>query len=119
MQSTRERVLSALFDRLRSVGGATVRRNETLPQTVPAPGLVILRDGEPGERDLGVYELVARAQAAAIDQLEATVDGELGLPSAPAEWIKGIEFVAHYSELGSGYGGYNEDHEFFGYRHSI
>jgi quercetin dioxygenase-like cupin family protein len=24
-------------------------------------------------------------------------------------WIKGIEFVAHYSELGSGYGGYNQD----------
>ena len=27
--------------------------------------------------------------------------------------------VAHYSELGSGYGGYNQDHEFFGYRQSI
>ena len=37
--------------------------------------------GEPSERHLGVYQLVARAQAAAIDQLEATVDGELGLPS--------------------------------------
>ena len=37
--------------------------------------------GEPAERDLGVYETVARAQAAAIAQLEATVDGELGLPS--------------------------------------
>jgi hypothetical protein len=24
-----------------------------------------------------------------------------------------------YSELGSGYGGYNQDHEFFGYRQSI
>ena len=37
--------------------------------------------GEPTERDLGVYGLVARAQAAAIAQLEATVDGELALPS--------------------------------------
>jgi hypothetical protein len=52
MSSTREQVLSALFDRLRSVGGATVRRNECLPQTVPAGGLVILRDGEPGEPDV-------------------------------------------------------------------
>lgn len=30
------------------------------------------------------------------------------------KWLKGIEFVEHYSELGGGYGGYNEDHEFFG-----
>jgi DMSO/TMAO reductase YedYZ molybdopterin-dependent catalytic subunit len=35
------------------------------------------------------------------------------------KWIKGIEFVADFSDLGSGYGGYNEDHEFFGYRQSI
>ena len=37
--------------------------------------------GEPSERDLAIHELVARAQAAAIAQIEATVDGELGLPS--------------------------------------
>ena len=37
--------------------------------------------GEPTERDVGVYELVARAQAAAIAELEACVDGELTLPS--------------------------------------
>jgi Xaa-Pro aminopeptidase len=37
--------------------------------------------GEPAERDLAVHELVARAQAAAIAELEACVDGELALPS--------------------------------------
>jgi Xaa-Pro aminopeptidase len=37
--------------------------------------------GEPSERDLGVYQTVARAQAAAIAELEACVDGELALPS--------------------------------------
>jgi Xaa-Pro aminopeptidase len=37
--------------------------------------------GEPSERDLAVYETVARAQAAAIAELEATVDGDLGLTS--------------------------------------
>jgi Xaa-Pro aminopeptidase len=37
--------------------------------------------GEPAERDLVVYELVARAQRAAIAELEACVDGELALPS--------------------------------------
>jgi len=37
--------------------------------------------GEPSERDLGVYQVVAKAQSAAIAQIEATIDGELGLPS--------------------------------------
>ena len=35
------------------------------------------------------------------------------------KWIKGVEFVADFSQIGGGYGGYNEDHEFFGYRQSI
>lgn len=35
------------------------------------------------------------------------------------KWVKGVEFVAAFSEIGGGYGGYNEDHEFFGYRQSI
>jgi sulfoxide reductase catalytic subunit YedY len=35
------------------------------------------------------------------------------------KWIKGIDFVADFSEIGGGYGGYNQDHEFFGYRQSI
>jgi len=35
------------------------------------------------------------------------------------KWVKGVEFVAHFSEIGGGYGGYNQDHEFFGYRQSI
>jgi Xaa-Pro aminopeptidase len=37
--------------------------------------------GEPGGRDLAIYELVAKAQSAAIQQIRATVDGELQLPS--------------------------------------
>jgi Xaa-Pro aminopeptidase len=37
--------------------------------------------GEPAERDLAVYELVARAQAAAIAEIEACAAGELALPS--------------------------------------
>ncbi len=27
--------------------------------------------------------------------------------------------IIHYSEIGSGYGGYNQDHEFFGFRQSL
>ncbi len=37
--------------------------------------------GEQSERDAAVYELVAEAQAAAIAQLEASVGGDLDLPS--------------------------------------
>jgi sulfoxide reductase catalytic subunit YedY len=44
---------------------------------------------------------------------------EIELGFKQVKWIKGIEFVAHYSEIGSGSGGYNQDHEFFGYRQSI
>ncbi len=44
-------------------------------------------------------------------------ENELGFKQV--KWIKGIEFVAHFSEVGGGYGGYNQDHEFFGYRQSI
>ena len=30
------------------------------------------------------------------------------------KWIKEIEFVADYSDIGSGDGGYCEDHKYFG-----
>lgn len=52
MASHREQVLSALFGRLQGVPDATVRRNEALPVSVPAGGLIILRDGDPGEPDV-------------------------------------------------------------------
>jgi thiosulfate reductase cytochrome b subunit len=44
---------------------------------------------------------------------------EVQLGFKQVKWLAGIEFVAHYAEVGGGYGGYNEDHEFFGYRQSI
>ena len=44
---------------------------------------------------------------------------EVQLGFKQVKWIAGIEFVADYAEIGGGYGGYNEDHEFFGYRQSI
>lgn len=52
MTTRREQVLAALFDHLRSVPDATVRRNEPLPEKVPAGGLVVLRDGDPGEPEV-------------------------------------------------------------------
>jgi hypothetical protein len=52
MQSMREQVLSALFGQLQVIPLAVVKRNEALPASVPAGGLVILRDGDPGEPDV-------------------------------------------------------------------
>lgn len=50
--SRREDILTSLFSTLESALAANVRRNEVLPEKVPAAGLVILRDGDPGEPDV-------------------------------------------------------------------
>ncbi|WP_245933726.1 molybdopterin-dependent oxidoreductase [Arthrobacter livingstonensis] len=44
---------------------------------------------------------------------------EVQLGFKMVKWIKGIEFVKDFSEIGGAEGGYNNDHEFFGYRQSI
>jgi hypothetical protein len=44
---------------------------------------------------------------------------EIQLGFKQVKWINGIEFVKDFSDVGGGYGGYNPDHEFFGYRQSI
>ena len=50
--SRREQILATLAAVLATHLAATVRRNEVLPEMVPAAGLVILRDGDPGEPDV-------------------------------------------------------------------
>ena len=50
--SRREQILAALSVVLAGQLAAPVRRNEVLPEKVPAAGLVILRDGDPGEPDV-------------------------------------------------------------------
>ena len=52
MPSIREQILAALLARLETVTGATVKREAPLPETVPAGGLIILRDGDPGDPDV-------------------------------------------------------------------
>lgn len=44
---------------------------------------------------------------------------ELQLGFKHVKWVKGVEFVEHFSEVGSGTGGYNNDHEYFGYSQTI
>src|SRR5512132_2812954 len=47
--SKAEQVLDALKALLETVPGAAVDRNSVLPEKIPAGGLIILRDGDPGE----------------------------------------------------------------------
>jgi len=49
--------------------------------------------------------------------LRLRVENQLGFKQV--KWIKEIEFVHHFSERGGSWGGYNEDHEFYGYRDEI
>src|ERR687891_228265 len=47
--SRAERVLEGLRAALETVSDAVVQRNSVLPEKVPDGGLIILRDGDPGE----------------------------------------------------------------------
>ncbi|MBJ7400017.1 molybdopterin-dependent oxidoreductase [Mycolicibacterium sp.] len=44
---------------------------------------------------------------------------EVELGFKMVKWIEAIEFVESYEDLGGGYGGYNEDHEYYGFRMPI
>jgi hypothetical protein len=52
MPSIREQILWALLARLETVPGATVKREAPLLETVHAGGLIILRDGDPGDPEV-------------------------------------------------------------------
>jgi DMSO/TMAO reductase YedYZ molybdopterin-dependent catalytic subunit len=49
--------------------------------------------------------------------LRLRCENELGFKMV--KWISAIDFVHDFAHLGNGCGGYNEDHEFYGYRESI
>jgi len=49
--------------------------------------------------------------------LRLRCENELGFKMV--KWIAAIEFVHDFADLGAGQGGYNEDHEFYGYRAPI
>jgi DMSO/TMAO reductase YedYZ molybdopterin-dependent catalytic subunit/thiosulfate reductase cytochrome b subunit len=49
--------------------------------------------------------------------LRLRCENELGFKMV--KWIAAIEFVDDFAHLGAGHGGYNEDHEFYGYRMPI
>jgi hypothetical protein len=56
MPSTRENVFAALLARLQPLAALTLR-DEVLPERIPAAGLIILRDGQPGEPEVTLSPL--------------------------------------------------------------
>jgi hypothetical protein len=72
MPTTREAILAALYTRLVTMP-ATVLRGDVLPERVPAAGLLILRDGEPGNPQVTLSPLRYHYQHRA--EIEAIVQG--------------------------------------------
>jgi len=71
--TARETILTALADLLSTVPHVPVLRGEVLPERVPAVGLMILRDGEPGEPGVTLSPLRYHFQHRA--EIEAVVQG--------------------------------------------
>ena len=71
MPTTRETILAALHARLQPLT-ATVLRDEVLPERIPPAGLIILRDGQPGEPEVTLsplrYHFMHRAELEVIVQ---------------------------------------------------
>ncbi len=87
MPTTRETIFAALHARLQLLA-ATVLRDEVLPERIPSAGLIILRDGQPGEpevtlsplryhyqhsAELEVIVQAAKDRATAFDTLVASI----------------------------------------------
>ena len=79
MPTTRETVLAALHARLQPLA-AQVLRDEVLPERIPASGLIILRDGQPGEPEVTLSPLHYHYQHRA--ELEVVIQAPNGRASA-------------------------------------
>lgn len=72
MPTPRETILTALLARLSALP-ATALRGDVLPERVPIDGLLILRDGEPGDPEVTLSPLRYHYQHRA--EIEAVVQG--------------------------------------------
>ncbi|MEZ5888074.1 MAG: acyl-CoA transferase [Paracoccaceae bacterium] len=79
MPTTRETVLAALQARLLPLAALTLR-DEVLPERIPTAGLIILRDGQPGEPEVTLSPLRYHYQHRA--ELEVVVQAGTGRASA-------------------------------------
>jgi hypothetical protein len=75
MPTTRETILAALHARLQSLA-ALILRDEVLPERIPPAGLIILRDGQPGDPEVTLSPLRYHYQHRA--ELEVVVQAPNG-----------------------------------------
>jgi hypothetical protein len=79
MTTPRETILSVLADLLRTIPHVPVLRGEVLPERIPPSGLMILRDGNPGEPGVTLspvmYHYQHRAELEVIVQAGEDRDG--------------------------------------------
>jgi hypothetical protein len=75
--SKAEQVLDALKALLETVPYAVVQRNSVLPEKIPGDGLIILRDGDPGEPEqaLGAFKTAYYRHAVEIEVYVEEGDG--------------------------------------------
>jgi NAD/NADP transhydrogenase alpha subunit len=79
MPTSRETILAALFARLQPLN-ALVLRDEVLPERIPPSGLIILRDGQPGEPEVTLSPMRYHYQHRA--EIEVVVQAGTGRASA-------------------------------------
>jgi hypothetical protein len=79
MPTTHETILTALHARLQPLA-ALVLRDEVLPERVPSAGLIIIRDGQPGEPEVTLSPLRYHYQHRA--ELEVVVQAGTGRATA-------------------------------------
>ena len=79
MPTTREIILAALHVHLQNLAAA-VLRDEVLPERIPPAGLIILRDGQPGEPEVTLSPLRCHYQHRA--ELEVIVQAPGNLATA-------------------------------------
>jgi hypothetical protein len=76
MPTSRETILTALADLLRTIPSVPVLRGEVLPERIPRAGLLILRDGTPGEPGVTLSPLTYHYQHRA--EVEVIVQSATG-----------------------------------------
>ena len=100
MPTPRETILTALADLLRTIPHVPVLRSEVLPERIPSLGLMILRDGNPGEPGVTLsplmYHYQHRAELEVIVQTGADRDahfdrliGRIGAAIAADRTLRG------------------------------
>jgi DMSO/TMAO reductase YedYZ molybdopterin-dependent catalytic subunit len=116
-------------------GGLPMRRLLDLVEPMPAARYVVFysfADGADGGRYYDVHSIENMRHAMTLlayemndapltfmhgAPLRLRCENQLGFKMV--KWIEAIEFVDDFRHLGAGNGGYNEDHEFYGFRMPI